>query len=336
MISLRGRKVTAFAACLLALCWLAAPLPAQPQDAAQRDIVILLSSDTAPYQEVVAGIQSVLQQSGLNARVSILDAEGSDSSAAVGDSDFVVAVGARATQYALKQVPSAQVCATFVTRSSLLSGHASSDQTNGKFPKQPQHAIVLDQPASRIVALARLIVPQARHLGTVVNGSAPHRLDEFSAAVNASNLQLQAATLFDESNPVKDLKQVFAGSDVFVVIPDKSRFNSKIAKWVLFLSYRQRVPVIGYSRKYTDAGALISLYSSPFQIGRDTAERLPQILAADGMVHSQAVIQYPRYFSLTLNTKVADSLGVEIADEVVLKQRLIEIEANGRGASRNE
>ena len=181
---------------------------------------------------------------------------------------------------------------------------------------------MLDQPAQRIVALAKLINPKARKLGTAVNGSVPNRLSEFERVVSTQGMQLNAAKLFEDSNPIADLKHIFSDSDVFIVIPDKSRFNSKIAKWILFLSYRQRVPVIGYSQKYTDAGALVSIFSTPQQVGQDTGKRLIEAFSK-GHFHFPIVrLQYPRYFTLSVNDKVANSLGIEIDSAAQLKERM--------------
>lgn len=293
-----------------------------PLAQATTDVVLLLSSNSKPYQDVVTGIRSALSPKSQQYALTIitLDSLLKGKQTLPAKYAVLVTVGTRATRYAVDEKISDTIFATFVTRSSLLP-ELTPDR---KLPKQLKGALVLDQPAQRLVALAQLINPQARSLGTAVNGSSPNRLDEFERAVEKTNLQLNVATLFENSNPIGELKSIFSDSDVFVVIPDKARFNSKIAKWILFLSYRHRVPVIGYSQKYTDAGALVSLFSTPEQIGRDTGERVREGLLERGQQFSNPKLFSPRYFSLTVNDKVADSLALEIDSAEQLKQRLMD------------
>lgn len=287
---------------------------------AGNGIVLLLSSDALPYREVEQGIRATLfeKQSAIPISSLTLDSLLNKEAALPDDIDVLVTIGTRATRYALQENISDTIYSSFITASGLLREIT----TEKGFPDALKGAVVLDQPAERVILLAKLISPQAKRLGTVVNGSAPNRLSEFKRVAQRRGLKLIAASLFEESNPIADLKKIFATSDVFVVIPDKADFNSKIAKWVLFLSYRHRVPVIGYSKKYTDAGALISIFSSPLEVGRDTGDRLLSYLSLKSQKTPLLRLQYPRYFSLSINDKVVESLGLTIGNEAQLKERM--------------
>jgi len=287
---------------------------------AGSDIVLLLSSDALPYREVEQGIRVALVERKDRLTISslTLDSLLKGEKTLPADHRVLVTIGTRATRHALQENISKSIYASFVTASGLLR-EISSEKG---FPDALKGAVVLDQPAKRIVTLAKLINPHAQKLGTVVNGSAANRLEEFEQVVKKEGLELMAAKLFEGSNPIADLKRIFAHSDVFLVIPDKARFNSKIAKWILFLSYRHRVPVIGYSQKYTEAGALISIFSTPRQVGQDTGERLLGYVSAPKQRSSAVRLQYPRYFSLSVNDKVAESLGLKVDNEAHLKERM--------------
>lgn len=303
-----------------AACWLMLVMLA-PVAYAKTDVVLLLSSDSKPYQEVVTGIRSALGPKNQQYKFTITTLDGLQKGEQTLPSTYavLVTVGTRATRYALDEKISKTIFATFVTRSSLLPELSAGD----KYPDELKGALVLDQPAQRIVALAQLIKPQMRSLGTVVNGSSLNRKDEFSRIAVKSKLQLNVATLFEDSNPIGDLKRIFSSSDTFIVVPDKARFNSKIAKWILFLSYRHRVPVIGYSQKYSDAGALVSLFSTPEQIGRDTGRLVREGLSDRRRLFSNPRLLSPQEFTITVNDKVAASLGLEIDSAEQLKQQLL-------------
>jgi hypothetical protein len=55
--------------------------------------------------------------------------------------------------------------------------------------------------------------------------------------------------------------------DALLAVPDPLVFNSQTAANILAAAYRRRIPLIGFSPAYTRAGALVSLYSTPDQIG---------------------------------------------------------------------
>lgn len=300
--------------CLLILTVLA------PCAYAKTDVLLLLSSDSKPYQDVVTGLHSALspQNQQYNLTVITLDSLQNGEQKLPATAAVLVTVGSRATRYALDTKISKTIFATFVTRSSLLPELSA----GGKFPSVLKGALVLDQPAQRIITLAQLIKPKMRSVGMVVNGSSANRKDAFSRIAVSNGLQLNVATLFEDSNPIGDLKRIYSSSDVFVVVPDKASFNSKIAKWVLFLSYRHRVPVIAYSQKYSEAGALVALFSTPEQIGRETGR-----LVLDGLTDRSGLFSNPRLlspgeFTLTVNAKVAASMGLEIESAKHLKQQL--------------
>lgn len=285
-----------------------------------KEIVLLLANDTEPYRQVEQGIRNSFANHKFSAEISSLTLEAlqQQPNRLGSGRPLIVTVGTSATRYALKHNISDSIYASFLTASGLLKEVA----TDSGLPAALKGAVVLDQPAERIVQLAKIVSPQLRYLGTAMNGVGPNRLSEFNRVVGDQGLELEAAILTVDSNPIADLKRVFTKSDVFLVIPDKARFNSKIAKWVLFLSYRHRVPVIGYSQKYTDAGALISIYSTPRQVGEDTGKRLVDYLEAEAIGQAQVRLHYPRYFKLSINSKVASSLNIKIGNDAQLKEKL--------------
>lgn len=92
-----------------------------------------------------------------------------------------------------------------------------------------------------------------------------------------------------------------------------------LAKWVLQLGFRARVPVLAFSRAYADAGALAAVFTAPDDVGREGAELLANWLDTG---HYPQGIQYPRAYSVATNPAVASALGVEPPAAAVIAQRL--------------
>ena len=89
--------------------------------------------------------------------------------------------------------------------------------------------------------------------------------------------------------------------------------NRAIAKWILYLSFQHKVPVIGFSKAYTNAGALASVYSSPEGVGKHAGELISSWLKRgdEGIWEPQ----YPRYYTLSTNPAVARSLDITLPPE---------------------
>ena len=110
---------------------------------------------------------------------------------------------------------------------------------------------------------------------------------------------------------------------MLLALPDPLAFNRNTAQSLFLTSYRYRDPVLGYSRSMTRAGALLSLHSSPAQIGRQTAEWVTHALITVP-VHLPAPA-YPAYFSISINEQVARSLGFTLPSAAELEKRLGEV-----------
>lgn len=112
-------------------------------------------------------------------------------------------------------------------------------------------------------------------------------------------------------------------ADLMLAVPDAAVFNRSTAQSVLLTSYRYHDPIVGYSRSLTRAGALVSLYSTPAQIGRQAAEIILKQFESTNTHLSEPV--YPRYFSVSINPQVARSLGFNLPSERELERRLAEV-----------
>jgi putative tryptophan/tyrosine transport system substrate-binding protein len=116
------------------------------------------------------------------------------------------------------------------------------------------------------------------------------------------------------------LENVLSGAEVLLAVPDPQVFNRNTAQSLFLTSYRYRVPVLGYSRSLTRAGALLSLHSSPAQIGRQAAEWASSALNSAPLKLPPPA--HPAYFSISINEQVARSLGFALPPEAELEKRM--------------
>lgn len=283
----------------------------------KADTLVVLSSDLPAYQEVAAAISS---NSNTPTKKILLHEYSSQSS----DEEFqsVVAIGSKAALELLEKTPEQQkLYATFLPRQT----YQALLERNKQHPRIKHGAITavyLDQPYTRQLSLARLIVPNAKNIATALGPNSQKDLGLLTKAAKQFKFSLLYETLGDSDSPIQKLQPLIRDADAFLTLPDKSVFNRTTAKWILYISFRQKIPLIGFSRKYVDAGALTAVFSTPEQIGRQTAE----LIESTTLDKRLPKAEHPRYFSVATNPKAAKALRIKLPTSDVLTQQLQELE----------
>lgn len=308
-----SRHLTAFPRIVL-LGLVCAGLALVSAPAAAARVAVILSDDSAPYQEVFQVIQTFLDDS-----PHVLSRAYAAGLAApsLNDAQLAVAVGVRAAE-ALAALPvRTPVLAVLVPRAWYAKNGRARLSDGGR---RSVSAIYLDQPVERQAQLIRLALPEARRVGVLLSAEQGSLAGELDAALQGQQLSLVLGTLSGEERLIAPLENVLAGADVLLAVTDPLVFNRNTAQSLFLTSYRYRVPVLGYSRSLTRAGALLSLHSSPAQIGRQTAETV--VAAVQGGSVRLPVPDHPAYFSISINEQVARSLGYTLLPEAELEKRL--------------
>lgn len=277
-------------------------------------VTVVLSDDSAPYQEVYQVIRAYLDDT--SHEVIRVYAERLNA-VSLNESRLAVAVGVRAAESLAALPVRLPVLAVLVPRAWYVkTGRTRLSDGGGRRAS----AIYLDQPFERQVRLIRQAFPEARRVGMLVSAEQSGLVDELDEALQAQRLSLVHVTLSGEERLITALENVLSDAELLLAVPDPLIFNRNTAQSLFLTSYRYRVPVLGYSRSLTRAGALLSLHSSPAQIGRQTAEWVKG--AIQGVPVNLPPPAHPAYFSISINEQVARSLGFTLPPEVELEKRL--------------
>lgn len=177
-------------------------------------------------------------------------------------------------------------------------------------------AVFLDQPPARQMELARLAIPSLRALGVLLGGESRTAATALEKAARERGFELLARQVVGDGL-FPALQALLPEVDGLLAVPDPLVFNSQTATNILAATYRRRIPLIGFSPAYARAGALVSLYSSPDQIGVRGGEVLRQAFSSRILPPPQ----WPRDFVVRVNQDVARSLGLSI-EEAQLAQQL--------------
>lgn len=267
-------------------------------------VLLILSDNTSPYQSFTqklkdalpGSIQLVTQESGKPATASV---------------DLVVAVGMKAAEAAIS-TPSAPILAVMVPK-----GGYNSLIVTQRIP-QSISAIYLDQPWGRQLNFLYALIPELNKIGLVYS---PENYPEVSDLLNTATghgSSVSAQVVRSEDGLFAGLEKALSGSDVLLAIPDSRIYNAGNIRNILLTSYRHKVPLIGFSQGYVNAGALAAIFTHPEQIAAQTAR---QIMAFD-QKRALATPRYPDEFAIAVNLQVARSLGIRLPTEFVIRKRM--------------
>lgn len=284
--------------------------------AADKVVLILIPKEQAEYQEVADGIRQALAQNpGIETRILPLTRfeQRFITESAL---DMIVTVGAQAARQAASLNPRAPVLNTLLPRQTYLELERSDVRV------RRHTAIYLDQPLRRQLNLIGLALPEHSHVATILGPTTTALEPELATAARDRDLRLHVRRLSNPQDLIPLLREVLDESDVLLSLPDSQIFNSGTIHHLLIATYHRKVPVVGFSRAFVEAGALLAVYSSPAQTGRQAAEIIQHALRTP--TRALPPPQYPKYFTVAVNRRVAASLGIDVPDEQTLLNRLQE------------
>jgi ABC-type uncharacterized transport system substrate-binding protein len=183
-------------------------------------------------------------------------------------------------------------------------------------------AIFIDQPLVRKLALIREAMPERKRVGILITESSSIDRAQIQRTAAEFGLTIQFGIVDSEREIGNTLREMLEQSDVLLALPDPAIFNQRTVKNILLSSYHNRVPVVGFSLAYVKAGAIAAVYSSPEEIGKHIGEWVGRFLRQRGAVTPTRT--FPKYFSVSTNKSVADSLKILVPAAGTLESKLEE------------
>lgn len=276
-------------------------------------VAVVLSDETAPYHETMEAIETALRPQHTVVRVQA-DRLNADAPA-MQHANLQIAIGVKAADLLAAQSGGTPLLAVLVTEDWYRTRGGLKLSASGR----NAGVVVLEQPFPRQLRLARLAFPKVSRLGAVVGRKNAGQLDELRTVTEDHGFSLIGGVVESEASLVTTLGRVLKEADLLLAVPDAEVLNRNTVQSVLMTTYRYRDPVLGYSKALSRAGALVSLYTTPAQIGRQAGEIALRVLDGGKL----PTMQWPRYFSVSVNEHVARSLGIEVPDEGALMDGLL-------------
>lgn len=288
--------------------------------ASASEVLVVLGGDSHSYREAAYAVADELGQTAPRP-VATRIVSVRDLPRTLPDARVVIAVGSLAAQAVAGARPAAAVINALLPAAA----HDRLMRSHGLRSDDGRHsAVTLDQPVARYLDLIRLAIPGASRVAILLGPDSQAELAALAPAAAARRLRLATASVRTERDIHGSLNDLLRDADVLLALPDGMVFNGNTLPHILLTAYHARVPVVGFSPAYVTAGAMLAVYSTPTQIGRQAAALARQALGGEPLPAPQT----PRQFEVGVNAHVARSLGIAVEEETALRDRL------GRGGVR--
>jgi ABC-type uncharacterized transport system substrate-binding protein len=263
---------------------------------------IVLSEQTQAYQQAAKDIQTALNEQGFN-ETSQISNLASFSGQSLSADDLIVSIGASASQQLSQSYPKQSHLFSYIDKTALPATAA-----------ENWEAVLLDQPLQRLVDSSIDILKQRPGNTLVIAVSAGNSTlrEEIKQLSLPEDITLEVLVIDEESEPAKIIDKALFNAGALIAIRDKHVWSGENAKWMLYQSYKYNVPVIGYSKSFLKAGALVSVYASLTETANATAKRIINWHTQQGK-HPGERIHYPRYV-IEYNKNIARALKITIPE----------------------
>jgi len=281
-------------------------------------VTILLSEEGGAYSEFAINLGNILTQSSSNrpsVKIIPLNKFNFEDLPRNTNNQILIAVGSSAMLATAQKPPAIPVLNVLVPQSSYLKAVK---QNNRPLDTRRFSAIFVDQSWSRQFGLINVSMPSHPRVGILLGKESVEIIPALQSAAKESDIALNIETVAEDADLLNALHKLLAISDAILAVPDARIYNRNNISSILLTSYRQQIPLFGFSASYVKAGALAAVYSLPSQISQQVAEIIAT-LPPNGNLPAP---QFPKYFSVTTNPQVARSLNIWIAPEPELQYKL--------------
>lgn len=296
--------MTRIALLILALIMISAPC-----DAAQK-VLVLQSMRVTPYDEALRGVRSVV--SGTFKRVVISEMDGVDVARTVRDErpDVILAIGTEALAR-VRRVKDTPIVYLMVL-----------DPQNALTSGENLTGVSMNVPPERQLAALQSLMPRLRKIGIPYN---PSRSGVLARKAQSAARSLGIEPVSRELRSARDVIPVAEGMkgevDAIWMLPDTTLATPESIEFLLLFSLTNRIPILTFSDKYVQMGAIMALDIDPYDLGRQAGDLVRRLLSGSPLEQVQRV--EPRSMVMTVNAKVARKLGLTLSEDALSRARVI-------------
>ncbi len=104
--------------------------------------------------------------------------------------------------------------------------------------------------------------------------------------------------------------------DVFWMLPDTTVVGPETVKYLLLFSFKNKVPIFTFSKKYVEMGSTAGLYTAPFDMGVQAGEIARRLVSEK---NAKTIKTDARRTVLAVNGKITRKFGIKVREDILKK-----------------
>jgi ABC-type uncharacterized transport system substrate-binding protein len=301
-----GRRLPGVIASLLVVCVGCRAL---------ADVVIVRSSDAAPYRQADAVFTRRLSGPGCKVR-SVLVKELADSGigSAISTTDTVVAIGTPAAVWLHSQLPEGvELVYCMVT----------SAEDAGLLKGSPCWGVSMEVSEGEQFKLIAEALPSAHSVGLLYHSDTAagrEMLQRFRDSL-PGGWQVNAVAVNDFASMAEAVDALIQRNvDVIWTQADFKLYDAAAVRELLTAALRAKIPVWGFSPAFVRAGALIGVGVDPESQANQASDLIAAIRQNKASTEKS---QHPTNYQIAVNLIVAEQLNIQIAADLVNRAKFV-------------
>lgn len=297
------RRTRAFAIVAVTLVAGATATGAGASPDAEPRVVILSGSDAGAHRQVVEGFRGLLAKRGVKTPQFPPDPNSQTANDPAGAS-IILTVGGASTDWVLKHVSAIPVVGCAIPHPDSVSNSANATGVTLQFDLRTE----LDW--------LRRFLPDARRVGVLYHTADNAARVEAAQSIGRDlGLEVVGYPIAAPAEIPPVLESATGEVDVLWGISDPTVLSPQTANAVLLASFRHRIPFIGLSAEWVEAGALYALQRDFRALGRQCGEVALSVLG--GAKPGAVPVAGPDASTYSVNLRTARLLGLDLPEELV-------------------
>ena len=228
---------------------------------------------------------------------------------------LILALGSAATTAVQKEFPDIPVVFSMVLNP-VASGFVKSTHSSGN----NLTGASLDIPVETQFRELLSVLPRVKRIGVIYNLEENREIiNEASLIAKGMGLELVTAVVSSEKAVPDALDDLIKKVDALWSVSDNIVFTPQSIQYILLATLRNQIPFMGISPSYVKAGALMALSCDYKDVGRQAGEVASRVIA--GEQPNNIPVTVPRKVYLSLNSIVAEQIGIKIPSDVTARAR---------------
>jgi putative ABC transport system substrate-binding protein len=278
--------------------------------AAGQEAVVVQSARFAPYEEALKGFQRVCRADITRIVISELKRKNVVERIDEINPDIIIAIGMDALLKVkmIRDIPI--VYLMILNPQSIISGEKNISGISMHISREKQLLILSEA------------LPHVKRVGLVYDpeqtGYFVERARETAASMGLDLIANEVHSARDVPSSIKDLEGKI---DAFWMIPDTTVITPETVEFLLIFSLENKTPILTFSEKYVELGALISIDTDPLAMGSQAGEMANRILSEKDYAYVERTDAKKEI--IHINLKIAKNLGITMDEELLARAGIV-------------